>query len=678
MVKLMGCFLGKSAAVDDSRESPMGREFGKGSSDIRVNRVNSSRRGESFRAKGRDKKAVLANQKLSGSRKVRDVIDSKSKADDFDEVVYSHPAIGIVPRAVEGAQVAAGWPSWLASVAAEAINGWVPRRTDSFQKIEKIGQGTYSSVYKARDLTHNKIVALKRVRFDNMDPESVKFMAREILVLRRLDHPNVIKLEGLIMASCSLYLIFEYMEHDLTGLASLPESKFSEPQVKCYMKQLLSGLDHCHSRRVLHRDIKGSNLLINNNGILKIADFGLATMFDPNQNQPLTSRVVTLWYRPPELLLGATYYGDSVDLWSSGCILGELYARKPIMPGRTEVEQLHKIFKLCGSPSEEYWAKSKLPHSTEFKPLQSYRRRISESFKKFPLVAVGLMETLLAIDPDHRGTAADALNSEFFTTKPLPCNPSSLPKYTPSKEMDAKLRDEVSRRQRMGGDRGPQIDKETGRKPSWALPASKVNAESVAAMQRRQGNLDSKSRVELFSPNQLEATPGLHIDAHRLSHRAKELNTDLTDNNPQRISHSGPLVPGSGWARSEKRFNDNPIAPTIANLSSSSRLVAARMSENHQDLCVGPSESFRVAGPVGRSDRMYIEQSMAGSHLMGKGRPASKEPVLDNKMKNKIHFSGPLLVPNKNMDQMLKEHDRRIEEAARRAWVERARLNSRK
>lgn len=103
------------------------------------------------------------------------------------------------------------------------------------------------------------------------------------------------------------------------------------------MQQLLRGLEHCHGHGVLHRDIKGANLLIDNNGNLKIGDFGLATFFQSHSKQPLTSRVVTLWYRPPELLLGATDYGVSVDLWSSGCILAELFAGKPIMPGRTEV-----------------------------------------------------------------------------------------------------------------------------------------------------------------------------------------------------------------------------------------------------------------------------------------------------------------------------------------------------
>ncbi|KAK8651608.1 hypothetical protein V6N13_141205 [Hibiscus sabdariffa] len=363
---------------------------------------------------------------------------------------------------------AAEWPSWLASVAGEAVKGWKPRRPESFEKSEKIGEGTYSSVYRARDLETGKIVAMKKVRFINMDPDSVRFMAREIIILRKLDHPNVMKLEGIVASRTSrnLFLVFEYMEHDLAGLAATPGINFTEPQIKCYMQQLLRGLKHCHSRGVLHRDIKGSNLLIDNNGVLKIADFGLATLFQADPTQPLTSRVVTLWYRAPELLLGATKYGVGVDLWSAGCILAELFVGKPIMPGRTEVEQMHKIFKLCGSPSEQYWQKAKLPHATSFKPQKPYKCRIAATFRNFPPSALSLVEKLLSTEPENRGTVASALKSQFFKKDPLPCDSSSLPKYPPSKELDVRRRDKEARRKRaetIKGRGGPASDRRCSR-----------------------------------------------------------------------------------------------------------------------------------------------------------------------------------------------------------------------
>ncbi|KAG8372994.1 hypothetical protein BUALT_Bualt12G0124900 [Buddleja alternifolia] len=415
-----------------------------------------------------------------------------------------NPRLSNPPKHIHGEQVAAGWPSWLSAVAGEAINGWTPRRADSFEKIDK-ARDNYN-VYKARDAITGNIVALKKVRFDNLEPESVRFMAREILILRRLDHPNVMKLHGLVTSrmSCSLYLVFDYMEHDLAGLASSPAIKFTESQVKCYMHQLLSGLEHCHNRHVLHRDIKGSNLLIDDRGVLKIADFGLASTFDLNNKHPMTSRVVTLWYRPPELLLGATDYGVGVDLWSAGCILAELFAGKPIMTGRTEVEQLHKIFKLCGSPSEEYWKKSKLPHATIFKPQQSYKRCIKETFKDFPQSSLPLIDTLLAIDPSERQTATAALNSEFFTTKPFACDPSSLPKYPPSKEMDAKRRDEEARRLRAAGKAQADVVKKTRARDRGmrAMPAPEANAELQANIDRRRliTHANAKSKSEKFPP----------------------------------------------------------------------------------------------------------------------------------------------------------------------------------
>ncbi|KAI9106924.1 hypothetical protein K1719_022452 [Acacia pycnantha] len=363
------------------------------------------------------------------------------------------------------AQTPQGWPSWLMAVAGDAIRDWTPRRANTFEKLAKIGQGTYSNVYKARDLLTGKIVALKK---------------------------SLLK--------------FEYMEHDLAGLAAGQGVKFTEPQVKCYMKQLLSGLEHCHSNGVLHRDIKGSNLLIDDEGILKIADFGLATLYDPEHKQPLTSRVVTLWYRAPELLLGATHYGVGIDLWSAGCILAELLTGKPIMPGRTEVEQLHKIFKLCGSPSDDYWKKYKLPNATLFKPQQPYKRCILETFKDFPPSSVHLICTLLSIDPDDRGTALAALNSDFFTTEPYACEPSSLPKYPPSKELDIKLRDEEARRRKALNGKTNAVDgtkKVRVRERGRAMPAPEANAEI-------QSNLD-RWRVVTHANAKARARNSLHL-----------------------------------------------------------------------------------------------------------------------------------------------------------------------
>ncbi|KAH6559298.1 hypothetical protein KP509_1Z015500 [Ceratopteris richardii] len=492
------------------------------------------------------------------------------------------PQIGNLPRHNEGEQVAAGWPGWLSAVAGEALRGWIPRRADSFEKLGKIGQGTYSNVYKARDLDTGKIVALKKVRFDGLEPESVRFMSREIVILRQLDHPNIIKLEGLVISrmNYSLYLVFEYMEHDLAGLSACPGITFTEPQVKCYLHQLLSGLEHCHNRGVLHRDIKGSNLLIDNSGILKIADFGLATFFDPDKKQALTNRVVTLWYRAPELLLGATEYGVGIDLWSTGCILAELLAGKPILPGRTEVEQLHKIFKLCGSPSEEYWKKSKLPHATLFKPHQHYKRCIIENFKDFPPSSLPLLDKLLAIEPKDRRSASTALKSEFFTTEPYACDPSSLPYYPPSKEMDARRREEENRPRNAAGQRNAvgkaQDDalKRPGNREHLgrAVPAPEANAEVQANLQRRypainhQGS-NAKSRSEKFPPPHEDGAVGFPIEPPNIFevagnsknsssflHAARQ-NSSMMQLPKQAVassSRSGPMGPPTNVPRRKK------------------------------------------------------------------------------------------------------------------------------
>ncbi|EOA39762.1 hypothetical protein CARUB_v10008411mg [Capsella rubella] len=548
------------------------------------------------------------------------------------------------PKDAERKQVAAGWPTWLVSVAGEALVDWAPRRANTFEKLEKIGQGTYSSVYRARDLLHNKIVALKKVRFDLNDMESVKFMAREIIVMRRLDHPNVLKLEGLITApvSSSLYLVFEYMDHDLLGLCSLPGVKFSEPQVKCYMQQLLSGLEHCHSRGVLHRDIKGSNLLIDSQGVLKIADFGLATFFDPAKSVPLTSHVVTLWYRPPELLLGASHYGVGVDLWSTGCILGELYAGKPILPGKTEVEQLHKIFKLCGSPPENYWRKQKLSSSAGFKTTIPYRRKVSEIFKDFPASVLSLLETLLSIDPDHRSSADCALESEYFKTKPFACDPSYLPKYPPSKEIDAKMRDEAKRQQPIRAEKQERQHSMT-RRSHERKPVPLIKADHSLSMTMEKQYQDWRSRNDSFKSFKEERTPHGPVPDY--------LNMQTRNNQTGgRISHSGPLMINRNMAKSTMHVKENVLPrypPARVNPRMLSGSVSSKALLDRQDQPVMNQRGDRRA--YNRAD------TMDSRHMT-----APTDPCRYNPRGSKIYMSGPLLAQPNRVDQMLEEHDRQL------------------
>ncbi|KAL0693620.1 hypothetical protein Bca4012_060800 [Brassica carinata] len=561
--------------------------------------------------------------------------------------------IGSVTNGDRTAKVLAGWPSWLVSVAGEALNGWLPRSADSFQKLEMIGQGTYSNVYRARGLETNQIVALKKVRFANMDPESVRFMAREIIILRRLNHPNVMKLEGIIIskASGSMYLVFEYMDHDLSGLASTPGINFSQAQIKCYVKQLLLGLEHCHSCGVLHRDIKGSNLLLDRNNNLKIADFGLSTF--RQRKQPLTSRVVTLWYRPPELLLGSTDYGVTVDLWSTGCILAELFTGKPLLPGRTEVEQMHKIFKLCGSPSEEYWRRSRLRHAAIFKPQHQYNRCLADTYKDLiPPSAMALLEVLLAVEPEARGTTSSALQSEFFTTKPFPSEPSSLPRYQPRKEFDIKLREEEARRRK--GANGIQNESNRFSRESRAVPAPGANAELPASIQT--------SVSEKFNP---EGDSGFGFRIEPLK--------GITAQNPYPVYTNGDShLNGSSQLSTQRSY----VQRGGGQLSRFSNSVAPNRDGSQfgsvRDALVYQRWLEDGSGNCNLSQRLLEKPN--GLRKDDDPSSSSKESIMgyDGGKRDRIHHSGPLIPGEGNLDEMLKEHEKQILLAVRRAQADKA------
>jgi len=242
-------------------------------------------------------------------------------------------------------------------------------------------------------------------------------------------------------------MVFPYMDHDLAGLIENKNVEFTEPQIKCYMKQLFEGILYLHNNNIMHRDIKCANILINNQGQLQIGDFGLARSFDPDdKNKEYTNMVVTRWYRPPELLLGEKRYTCAIDMWGLGCIFGEILQRVPILRGESEIDQLDKIFELCGTPTEETWPDFKnLPdsHNVNLKPQRF--NCIAERFKKFNPLAVDLLKKLLTLDPKKRLTAKEALTHDYFWTPPTPALPENLPKYSPSHELDARRAREAQR-----------------------------------------------------------------------------------------------------------------------------------------------------------------------------------------------------------------------------------------
>jgi len=314
--------------------------------------------------------------------------------------------------------------------ACSPMSGKAASPASQYERLEsKIGEGTYGKVHKARDLKTGQIVAIKKSKVSASDVEvgGISFtVLREIKLMQAVRHPNVMSCLDVFPDGGVLHLVMEFMDGDLNKIIEDKRMTLTEAHVKCLGSQLLEGLAALHRLYFLHRDVTPTNVLLNfKSGIAKLTDFGMARTLG-HRERPLTPMCTTLWYRAPELLYGAKFYGPSVDIWSAGCIIAELFLRKALFQGRGEFDMLAKIFEKRGTPTEDSWRDaSALPNFVEFTPLA-----------QVPLVTVlptastfaqGVIGELLSLDPKQRPTAEDLLRREFFTSAPpAACEPCRL------------------------------------------------------------------------------------------------------------------------------------------------------------------------------------------------------------------------------------------------------------
>ncbi|KAJ9394182.1 hypothetical protein DTO282F9_8899 [Paecilomyces variotii] len=292
------------------------------------------------------------------------------------------------------------------------------QQPSSFQQLEKLGEGTYATVFKGRNRQTGEMVALKEIHLDS-EEGTPSTAIREISLMKELKHESIVSLYDVIHTENKLMLVFEYMDKDLKKYMDSrgDRGQLDYITIKSFMHQLLRGIAFCHENRVLHRDLKPQNLLINKMGQLKLADFGLARAFGIPVNT-FSNEVVTLWYRAPDVLLGSRTYNTSIDIWSAGCIMAEMYTGRPLFPGTTNEDQLQKIFRLMGTPSERTWPGiSQFP---EYKP--NWHVYATQDLRlilpQVDQLGLDLLNRMLQLRPEMRISAAEALRHPWFNDLP--------------------------------------------------------------------------------------------------------------------------------------------------------------------------------------------------------------------------------------------------------------------
>lgn len=283
---------------------------------------------------------------------------------------------------------------------------------EQYEKLEKVGEGTYGIVFKAQDAAGD-IYALKTIRLDAEDEGIPSTAIREISLLKELQHPNIVRLCDVILTERKLTLVFEFLDQDLKKLLDMCEGGLDAATTKSFLYQLLRGIAYCHQHRVLHRDLKPQNLLINRAGALKLADFGLARAYGiPVRSY--THEVVTLWYRAPDVLMGSRRYSTPVDIWSIGCIFAEMATGRPLVPGSTDTDQLQRIFEILGSPDVAMWPSVVELPDWKFDFPQFEPQPWPTIVPNVEPAGLNLLQKMLQFDPNQRCTGNSAMEHEYF------------------------------------------------------------------------------------------------------------------------------------------------------------------------------------------------------------------------------------------------------------------------
>lgn len=314
---------------------------------------------------------------------------------------------------------------------------------DTYEQVARVSEGSYGIVWKARDIATNETVALKQIKFHVDEPgctQDIRHVSngfpvtalREISVLLALSHESIVSVREMVIGKGvdKVFMVMDWFERDLSQIQTDRTEAWSQAEMKGILQQLLSGIAYVHDHWYLHRDLKPSNLLVKKDRIA-LADFGLARRYQEPQRNKLTLLVVTLWYRSPELLFGEEFYGPAVDMWSMGCIMGELILGqgRSILQGQGELDQIDQIFALVGTPDSTNWPSfDKLPNAGLFR----WKRRQNEAQhlrQRFPVArpmstnpkqvfvdsnGYELLQGMLTLDPSQRLTARQALEHVYF------------------------------------------------------------------------------------------------------------------------------------------------------------------------------------------------------------------------------------------------------------------------